>query len=140
MVLMEKALSLRRQDIVVNTAMDHGEVSDQKWGNRINGLHIEAEMRKAVSKSTDYMGGLVTGVRGWMGNVNAAVLTAWGEAVSPRLSSQVTVALDRTTLKEPKLGGFELEKTQIYEMEPFAGPEKHYDLGIELFDIESSWK
>jgi len=83
---------------------------------------------------------LATNFRGFMGNVNAAVITTLGEIIKPRLSYQIAVALDRDIAKEPRRGGFGLENTKLYDMEPFAGPEKHIDLGIELYDIESSWK
>ena len=39
-----------------------------------------------------------------------------------------------------RLGGLELGEAELYNMEPFAGPEVRYDLGVELYDIESSWK
>ena len=37
-------------------------------------------------------------------------------------------------------GGFDLEQVPLYNMEPFAGPEMHYDLGVSLYDMESGWK
>jgi len=39
-----------------------------------------------------------------------------------------------------RLAGLELDEVELYNMEPFAGPEAQYDLGVELYDIESSWK
>jgi hypothetical protein len=39
-----------------------------------------------------------------------------------------------------RLGGFELEEVKLFNMEPFAGPEVRYDLGVDLYDMESSWK
>lgn len=38
------------------------------------------------------------------------------------------------------VGGFDLEQVPLYNMEPFAGPEAHYDLGVSLYDMESGWK
>ncbi|HEX9914894.1 MAG TPA: hypothetical protein VGB32_08245 [Candidatus Bathyarchaeia archaeon] len=39
-----------------------------------------------------------------------------------------------------RLGGLELEEVKLFNMEPFAGPEVRYDLGVDLYDVESSWK
>jgi hypothetical protein len=39
-----------------------------------------------------------------------------------------------------RLGGFELDEFNLFNMEPFAGPEAHYDLGVDLYDVESSLK
>ena len=39
-----------------------------------------------------------------------------------------------------RLGGLELEEVSLFNMEPFAGPEVHYDLGVDLYDVESGWK
>jgi hypothetical protein len=38
------------------------------------------------------------------------------------------------------VGGLDLEQVPLYNMEPFAGPEGHYDLGVSLYDMESGWK
>lgn len=38
------------------------------------------------------------------------------------------------------MGGLDLEQVPLYNMEPFAGPETHYDLGVSLYDMESGWK
>ena len=38
------------------------------------------------------------------------------------------------------VGGLDLEQVPLYNMEPFAGPEGHYDLGVSLYDMESDYK
>ena len=135
MVLIEKALSLQRQgvDLDAYTGVDAAE---DTWVTNT----FDAEIKQALVRVIGFVDGLATNFRGFMGNVNAAVITTLGEAIKPRLSYQIAVALDRDIVKEPKLGGLGLENTKLYDMEPFAGPEKHIDLGIELYDIESSWK
>ena len=35
---------------------------------------------------------------------------------------------------------FSLDQTPLYNMEPFAGSEGHFDLGVSLYDMESGWK
>jgi hypothetical protein len=135
MVLIEKALSLQRQgvDLDAYTGVDAAE--DTWVTNTFN-----AEIKQAMARVTGFVDGLATNFRGFMGNVNSAVITTLGKPIKPMLSYQIAVVLDRDLVKEPKHGGFGLENTQLYDMEPFAGPEKHVDLGVELYDIESSWK
>jgi len=74
-----------------------------------------------------------------MVSANAAVLTTLKEPVKPMFGYQIT-ALERDAMKKPKQGVLGLENTKLYDMEPFAGPEKHIDFGVELYDMESSWK
>jgi len=135
MVLIEKALSLQRQSVDLD-AYTGVDAAENTWVTNT----FDAEIRQAMVRVTGFVDGLATNFRGFMGNVNAAVITTLGEGIKPRLSYQIAVALDRDNVKEPKLGGLGLENTKLYDMEPFAGPEKHIDLGIELYDIESSWK
>jgi len=39
-----------------------------------------------------------------------------------------------------KAGGPVLGEVGLYNMEPFSGPEARYDLGVDLYDMESGWK
>ena len=135
MVLIEKALSLQRQSVDLD-AYTGVDAAENTWVTNT----FDAEIRQAMVRVTGFVDGLATNFRGFMGNVNSAVITTLGDVIKPRLSYQIAVALDRDNVKEPKLGGLGLENTKLYDMEPFAGPEKHIDLGIELYDIESSWK
>ena len=135
MVLIEKALSLQRQGVDLDTYTGV-DAAEDTWVTNT----FYTEIKQAMVRVTGFVDGLVTNFRGFMGNVNAAVITTLGKAIKPRLSYQIAVVLDRNIVKEPKYGGFGLENTQLYDMEPFAGHEKHVDLGIELYDIESSWK
>ncbi len=135
MVLIEKALSMQRRgvDIAAYTDVDAAE---DTWGTNT----FDDEMKQAMVRVTGFVERLANNFRKYVGNVNAAVLTTLREPIKPRLSYQIAVALDRDMVKEPKHGGLGLENTKLYDMEPFAGPEKHIDFGIELYDIESSWK
>jgi hypothetical protein len=50
-------------------------------------------------------------------------------------------ALTVIGVKTSKLaGGLSLDQVPLYNMEPFAGPETYYDLGVNLYDMESSLK
>jgi hypothetical protein len=49
-------------------------------------------------------------------------------------------ALTVIGIKTSQLVDLSLDHLPLYNMEPFAGPEGHYDLGINLYDMESSWK
>lgn len=135
MVLIEKALSLQRQGVDLDAYTGVDATEDTWVTNTFN-----AEIKQAMARVTGFVDGLATNFRGFMGNVNSAVITTLGKPIKPMLSYQIAVVLDRDLVKEPKHGGFGLENTQLYDMEPFAGPEKHVDLGVELYDIESSWK
>ena len=135
MVLIEKALSLQRRGVDLDTYKGV-DAAKETWV--IDTFY--SEIKQALARVTGFVDGLATSFRVFMGNVNAAVITTLGEGIKPRFSHQITVALDRDLVKKPKPGGLMLENTKLYDMEPFAGPEKHVDLGIELYDIESSWK
>ncbi len=135
MVLIEKALSLQRQSVDLD-AYTEVDAAEDTWVTNT----FDAEIKQAMVRVTGFVDRLATNFWGFMGNVNSAVITTLGEGIKPRLSYQVAVTLDRDRVKEQKHGGFVLENTKLYNMEPFTGPEKHIDLGIELYDIESSWK
>lgn len=135
MVLIEKALSMQRRsvDAAAYTGVDAAE---ETWVTNT----FDDEIRQATTRVTGFVDRLVDNFRKHMVSVNAAVLTTLREPIKPGLSYQIAVALDREMVKKPKHGGLGLENTKLYNMEPFAGPESHIDLGIELYDIESSWK
>jgi hypothetical protein len=135
MVLIGKALSLQRQGVDLDTYTKVDAAKDTWVTNT-----FYTEIKQAMVRVTGFIDGLATNFRGFMVNVNAAVITTLGEIIKPRLSHQIAVALDRKIVKEQKHGGFGLKNIKLYDMEPFAGPEKHIDLGVELYDIESSWK
>jgi hypothetical protein len=135
MVLIEKALSLQRQGVDLATYTGFDAAKD-KWVTNT----FYTGIKQTVVRVTGFIDELATNFRGFMGNVNAAVITTLGEGIKPRLSHQISVAIERDLAREPKPGGLGLKNTTLYEMEPFAGPEKYVDLGIELYDIESSWK
>ena len=135
MVLIEKALSMRRRgvDAAAYTGVD---AAKDTWVTNT----FDDEIRQAMTRVTGFVNRLANSFRNHMVSVNATVLNTLREPVKPGLSYQIAVALDREMVKKPKHGGLGLEYTKLYNMEPFAGPENHIDLGIELYDIESSWK
>jgi hypothetical protein len=135
MVLIGKALSLQRQGVDKTTYADV-DATENTWVTNT----FDDEMKQAIAMVTGFVDRLVNSFREHMGNVNAAVITTLREPIKPRLGYQIAVALDRDMVKEPRHGGLGLENVKLYDMEPFAGSEKYVDLGIELYDIESSWK
>lgn len=131
MVLIEKALSMQRRG--VETDFD---ATDDTWVTNT----FDDQVKQTIAKITGFVDRLTDNFQRYMVNVNAAVLTTLKEPVKSRFGYQIAVSLDRDIVKKPKQGGLGLENTKLYDMEPFAGPEKHIDFGIELYDIESSWK
>jgi cell division protein FtsZ len=68
-------------------------------------------------------------------------MVIWGSRIDPDLGKQMRVTLVLTGIDSPRLvGGDYLDDLKLYNMDPNTGQEKNVDLGIELFDIESSWK
>jgi hypothetical protein len=56
----------------------------------------------------------------------------------PSLSSSALAVIGvRPRLRVVGLG---LGETGLFNMEPFSGPESRYDLGLDLYDMESGWK
>jgi len=57
------------------------------------------------------------------------------------LGGEERSALTIIGVKLPQMaGGLDLEQVSLYNMEPFAGPEESYDLGVNLYDMESGWR
>ena len=112
MVLIEKALSLQRQgvDLVTYTGVD---AAKDKWVTNT----YYTEIKQAMVRVTGFIDGLASNFRGFMGNVNAAVITTLGEGIKPRFSNQISVAIERDLAREPKPGGLGLKNTKLYEME-----------------------
>jgi hypothetical protein len=127
MVLIEKALSMQRRGV---------DIAEDTWMTNT----FDDQIKQTITKVTGFVDKLSNNFQKYMLNVNAAVLTTLKEPVKPRFGYQIAVTLDKDVVKKPKQGGLGLENTKLYDMEPFAGPEKHIDFGIELYDIESSWK
>ncbi|MCW4048305.1 MAG: hypothetical protein NWE89_01080 [Candidatus Bathyarchaeota archaeon] len=126
MVLMEKALSMERQKVTGKTFSPYDELNTL---NEATDIFTAIKSKIADTHLTEKL------------STQVHNMINWSVEVAPRLGNQVSIAIGKTSIKQPQLlGVFEVKETQLYEMEPFAGPEKHYDLGIDLYDIESSWK
>ena len=134
MVLIEKALSMQRRGVETAAYTDF-DATENTWVTNT----FDDQVKQTIAKVTGFVDRLADGFQKYMVSVNAAVLTTLKEPVKPRFGYQIAVSLDREVMK-PKRGGLGLENTKLYDMEPFAGPEKHIDFGIELYDMESSWK
>ncbi len=127
MVLMEKALNIKRLEIKEDTVTTYGTVIFQ----------TESFMEKLRVNSKNLKNKLTTSILGIKTNMSDLII--WGTGTT-KFSDQITVKLRKTSVNQPQIiGEFELD-TKLYNMEPFSGPEKQYNLGIDLYDIESSWK
>ena len=135
MVLIGKALSLQRRGVEAS-AYTGVDAAEDAWVTKT----FDDQIRQTMARVTGFVDRLADNLQRYMVSVNAAVLTTLKEPVKPKFGYQIAVALEREMVKKPKLGGYGLENTKLYDMEPFTGPEKHIDFGIELYDIESSWK
>jgi len=134
MVLIEKALSMQRRGEAA--ACTDFDAAQDTWVTNT----FDDQIKQTIAKVTGFMDRLADGFQKHLVNVNAAVLTTLKEPVRPRFGYPIAASLDREVVNRPKQGGLGLENTKLYDMEPFAGPEKHIDFGIELYDMESSWK
>jgi hypothetical protein len=135
MVLIEKALSTQRRSVDAAAYTDV-DATEETWVTNI----FDEQVKNFIAKVAGFVDRLADSFQKYLVNVNAAVLTSLKEPVRPRFGYQIAVSLDREVVKKPKQGGLGLENIKLYDMEPFSGPEKHIDFGIELYDIESSWK
>jgi len=135
MVLIEKALSTQRRS-VDTAAYTDVDAAEDTWMTNI----FDDQVKHLIARVAGFVDRLSDSFQKHLVNVNAAVLTPLKEPVRPRFGYQIAVSLDREVVNKPKQGGLGLENTKLYDMEPFAGPEKHIDFGIELYDMESSWK
>ena len=127
MVLIEKALSIERQNLRRDTVEPRGSIKD----------HFKPYILKIKNKgiiAVDKVASKLSCLKTDMAN-----LVSLGSE-SNKFCNQLTVTLNKTTFKQPQLvGEFELE-TKLYNMEPYIRPERKIELGIELYDIESNWK
>jgi cell division protein FtsZ len=65
-------------------------------------------------------------------------MVIWGSRVDPDLSDILRVTLVLTGIRSPQLiSGYEIPDIQLYNLEPFAGPETPMGLELGLYDIES---
>lgn len=134
MVLIEKALSMQRRG-VDKAAYTDVDAAENTWVTK----NFDDQIKQVTARVIGFVDSLADSFRRYMVSVNAAVLTTLKEPVKPMFGYQIT-ALERDAMKKPKQGVLGLENTKLYDMEPFAGPEKHIDFGVELYDMESSWK
>jgi len=134
MVLIEKALSMQRRG-VDKAAYTDVDAAENTWVTK----NFDDQIKQVTARVIGFVDSLADSFRRYMVSVNASVLTTLKEPVKPMFGYQIT-ALERDAMKKPKQGVLGLENTKLYDMEPFAGPEKHIDFGVELYDMESSWK
>jgi hypothetical protein len=127
MVLIEKALSFERQNTKRDTGVFQGSVK-----NRFKPYLLK--LKENSGHKIDNLSARLTNFK-----TNMANLVSLGSEPG-KLSNQLTITIEKTSLKNTRLsGGFDLD-TKLYNMEPNAGPEKRIELGIDLYDIESDWK
>ena len=65
-------------------------------------------------------------------------MVIWGSRVDPDLNDMLRVTLVLTGIRSPQLvSGYEVPDIQLYNLEPFAGPEVPLGLELGLYDMES---
>ena len=68
-------------------------------------------------------------------------MVLWGSRVDPSLGDKIRVTLVLTGINSPQLvGGNVMEGMGLYDIDPYQGDETPIDMGLDLFDIESSWQ
>lgn len=155
MVLMEKALSWMRQDVREKTFRSPGECTNKISGvggcgnNTINHLTLDLDYEgtdvaliHVTGGNNKSLGDAATAAEAITDKMNEDSMVIWGNRIDPSLGNQKRAKLVLTGIKSSQLiGGYEMEEEDIFNLEPFAGPEKiRYDLGLDLYDMESSWK
>lgn len=64
-------------------------------------------------------------------------MVIWGSRVDPSLGDEMEVTVLLTGIRSPHIvGGFEMKDIELYNMEPYAGPDNDIDLDMDLYDME----
>ena len=65
-------------------------------------------------------------------------LVIWGARVNPELEGTLKVTLVMTGVKSPHLlSGFGTIAPQLFNLEPYAEPEKPLDIKLDLYQMEN---
>jgi len=65
-------------------------------------------------------------------------MVIWGSRVDPDMKDMLRVTLVLTGIRSPQLvSGYEVPQVKLYQLEPYAGPEKILGLELGLYDMES---
>ena len=123
---------------------DAPDRAEEASRNALNHLLLDVEYEGAdgalihISGGTDMsLGEAVRAAESVTEIMDEKSMVIWGARVDPNLNNLLRVTLVLTGIRSPQLvGGYEVPETQIYNLEPFAGPETPLDLGVELFQIE----
>jgi cell division protein FtsZ len=69
--------------------------------------------------------------------VNDEAMVIWGSRIDPSLGDKLRVTVMLTGIKSPHLvGGFGLEDTELYNLEPLSGPDTKLELDLGLYNME----
>ena len=123
---------------------DAPDRAEEASRNALNHLLLDVEYQGAdgalihISGGTDMsLGEAVRAAESVTEIMDEKSMVIWGARVDPNLNNLLRVTLVLTGIRSPQLvGGYEVPEAQIYNLEPFAGPETPLDLGVELFQIE----
>lgn len=64
-------------------------------------------------------------------------LVIWGSRVQPNLEDKMQVTCILTGIQSPHLvGGYKLEDTKLYDLEPFSGPDAKLEIDFGLYRLE----
>ncbi|UCD44074.1 MAG: cell division protein FtsZ [Candidatus Bathyarchaeota archaeon] len=65
-------------------------------------------------------------------------MVIWGSRVDPDMNDMLRVTLVLTGIRSPQLvSGYEVPQVKLYQLEPYAGPERILGLELGLYDMES---
>jgi cell division protein FtsZ len=65
-------------------------------------------------------------------------MVIWGSRVDPNLKDMLRVTLVLTGIRSPQLvSGYAIPQVKLFQMEPFAGPERSLNLELGLYNMEA---
>jgi cell division protein FtsZ len=93
-------------------------------------IHVTGDSQMTIEEA-NRVGEIVTE----MMNVNALVI--WGARVNPKQSGKLRVTLVMTGVNSPHIpSGFEAIAPKLFNLEPYAEPEKPLDIKLSLYQLE----
>jgi cell division protein FtsZ len=123
---------------------DAPDRAEEASRNALNHLLLDVEYEGAdgalihISGGSDMsLGEAVRAAESVTEIMDEKAMVIWGARVDSNLNNLLRVTLVLTGIRSPQLlGGYEVPETELYNLEPFAGPETPLDLGLKLFQME----
>jgi len=124
---------------------DAPDRAEEASRNALNHLLLDVDYEGAdgalihISGGTDMsLGEAVRAAESVTEIMDEKAMVIWGARVDPNLNNLLRVTLVLTGIKSPQLlSGYQVPETDLYNLEPFAGPETPIDMGVKLFQMES---